>query len=247
MELTGQTSETFNPYPHPRSPPVNRSSYLAMAALCAFAVNVNPALAAPQITGEYIESRSCDVYTGPCFANGELGLTGKEALMAWKVDRGSFNGVKLDGLTVALVVEASDTIGQNAGFRNKPETLGSVILVDRNASSDQSAALQAFVRDAAPELATRIRRVETVAMTLENDHLAGHGLFQAGEIAKIETRKIAKGDCVCTNEAIFYPPLTKVQNVQPAYSLESQFEGTGLNTTWSTFNKRSAFLATFRR
>lgn len=226
---------------------MNRSSYFAMAALCAFALNLNSAQAAPQITGEYIESRSCDVYTGPCFANGELGLSGKEALLAWKVDRGTYNGIKLDGLTVALVVEASDTLGENAGFRNKPETLGSVILIDKQATGDQSAALQAFVREVAPKLAINVRKVEPVAMTLQNDHLAGHGLFQAENIAKIETRKMAKGDCICTNEAIFYPPLTKVQNVQPAYCLESQFEGTGLNTTWSTFNKRGAFLATFRR
>jgi len=27
------------------------------------------ALAAPSIRGDYVEIRSCDVYTGPCFAN----------------------------------------------------------------------------------------------------------------------------------------------------------------------------------
>ena len=216
-------------------------SMLAAAALAA------PAAAESEVVGLYMEARTCQVYTGPCFANGELGLSGKEALMAWKVDRGTYNGIKLDGLTVALVVEASDTLGENAGFRNKPETLGSVILIDKQATGDQSAALQAFVREVAPKLAVNVRKVEPVAMTLQNDHLAGHGLFQAENIAKIETRKMAKGDCICTNEAIFYPPLTKVQNVQPAYCLESQFEGTCLNTTWSTFNKRGAFLATFRR
>lgn len=226
---------------------MNRSSYFAMAALCAFALHPHATFAAPQITGEYIESRSCDVYTGPCFANGELGLTGKEALMAWKVDQGTFNGVKLDGLTVALVLEASDTLGTNAGFRNKPKTLASVLLVDKQASGEQSAALQAFVRDAAPELAKNVKKVESVAMTLSNDHLSGHGLFEAENLARIETRKVAQGDCICTNEAVFYPPLTKVQNFQPAYCLESTFEGTGLNTTWSIYNKRGAFLATFRR
>ncbi|MBI5757839.1 MAG: hypothetical protein HZA46_04910, partial [Planctomycetales bacterium] len=41
---------------------------------------------AAQITGEYIEARTCDVYTGPCFANGEVGTTGNEAVLAWKVD-----------------------------------------------------------------------------------------------------------------------------------------------------------------
>ena len=32
-----------------------------------------------QIQGDYIETRSTDVFTGQCYANGEMGLTGKEA------------------------------------------------------------------------------------------------------------------------------------------------------------------------
>ena len=30
-----------------------------------------------KISGEYLEIRSCSVYTGPCFANAEMGVTGK--------------------------------------------------------------------------------------------------------------------------------------------------------------------------
>ena len=59
--------------------------------------------AAPEISGSYIEVRSCDVYTGPCFANGEMGLSGKEAVMVWSVREGSWKGVALDGLTVIAV------------------------------------------------------------------------------------------------------------------------------------------------
>ena len=40
------------------------------------------------------------MWTGPCFANAEMGLAGKEAVMAWKVDQGSWNDVKLDGLVL---------------------------------------------------------------------------------------------------------------------------------------------------
>jgi hypothetical protein len=29
-----------------------------------------------QISGEYVETRSADVYTGQCFANGEVNLVG---------------------------------------------------------------------------------------------------------------------------------------------------------------------------
>ena len=81
------------------------------ALLAISAIAVSSAAQAATITGEYLEARTCDVYTGPCFANAEMELAGKEALMAWKVDKGTWKGVKLDGLGVAVVVNAQGTIG----------------------------------------------------------------------------------------------------------------------------------------
>ena len=63
------------------------------------------------INGSYVEVRSCDVYTGPCFANGEMNLCGREAIMSWSIHDGAFNGVKLDGLNVIAVVQADNTLG----------------------------------------------------------------------------------------------------------------------------------------
>ena len=62
-----------------------------------------------------MESRSTDVYVAQCFANGETGLNGKQALLAWKIDSGSWNGVKLDGLHVAGAVTANATLGDPYG------------------------------------------------------------------------------------------------------------------------------------
>ena len=39
-----------------------------------------------QVSGTYVEARTADVYTGPCFANSEVGLVGKEAIMAWRIE-----------------------------------------------------------------------------------------------------------------------------------------------------------------
>src|SRR5436309_3739058 len=63
------------------------------------------------ISGQYVEARTCDVWTGACFANAEMNLGGKHAVMAWKVDKGQLDNVKLDGLSVVAVVAASDTLG----------------------------------------------------------------------------------------------------------------------------------------
>jgi ATP-dependent DNA ligase len=69
-----------------------------------------------QIRGQYLEARTCDVFTGPCFANGEMGMAGKEAVLGWKVSDGSWNGVPLSGLTVALVLKGDNTLGDDGVF-----------------------------------------------------------------------------------------------------------------------------------
>src|SRR6266852_6982460 len=84
----------------------------ATATLCisaALAVSAN--LPSTHVRGEYIEARTADVYTGPCFANAEVGLTGDLAVMGWKIEKGSWQGVGLDGLSVMGVVHASSTLG----------------------------------------------------------------------------------------------------------------------------------------
>ncbi|MFQ5734330.1 MAG: DUF1326 domain-containing protein [Planctomycetaceae bacterium] len=219
---------------------------LAYAAVAALLLPVGVASAA-KITGEYLEARTCDVYTGPCFANAEMDQAGKEALMAWKIETGAWDGVPLKGLTVALVVNAQGTIGYDGVFPMRAGKTKSVILVDKQATSRQEQALIAFVKDAAKELVGKVKRVQRVPMTLTNNHLDGKGLFTAGRIAKIETRKLTKADCICTNEIVYYQPLTKVKNFSPAFSKTLSFQGDGLNNKWTTHSTRSAFLATFRR
>ena len=122
-----------------------RQLSLALALLFVFATN---GLAA-NISGEYIEARTCNVYTGPCFANAEMGLAGKEALMAWKVDKGQWNGVNVDGLGAAVIVTAENTIGYDGIFPLRAGKMNAVILVDQKASPEQFAALVDFVKDTA--------------------------------------------------------------------------------------------------
>jgi hypothetical protein len=74
--------------------------------LSAWAIPGNAAL-----KGDYLEARSSDVFTGPCFAMSEVNLTGQEAILAWKVREGKWKGVDLSGLSVVAVVRASATLG----------------------------------------------------------------------------------------------------------------------------------------
>src|SRR2546423_12040195 len=93
---------------------------------------------APGISGSYLEVRSCDVYTGPCFANGEMGLAGKEAVMVWTVRQGGWKGVSLDGLNVIAVVKTDGTMGD---LHYAPRSGPAILITDAKANPEQKAAL----------------------------------------------------------------------------------------------------------
>src|SRR5437879_12830602 len=105
------------------------ATILLLAAATAFATK-GPA---PTISGDYVEVRSCDVYTGPCFANAEMGLSGKEGILVWSVRQGAWHGVPLDGLNVIVVVRADGTLGD---LRYQPRRRQAVPVVDRVAHAN---------------------------------------------------------------------------------------------------------------
>ena len=65
------------------------------ALLFASLLILSSSLLAQQIRGDYLETRSADVYTGQCFANGEVNLVGSEAILAWRITSGSWDSVPL--------------------------------------------------------------------------------------------------------------------------------------------------------
>ena len=200
---------------------------------------------AQQIRGDYIETRSADVYTGQCFANGEVNLVGKEAILAWHVQSGSWDGVSLDGLTIAAAVRAQATLGDP--YAN-PYPAESVLLVDDQATPQQSAALLSFAKQMGGELLQNVN--QTIAVPMEmivNHERHGVALLRAGQFATVQTRSLGDKDHVCGNEVTFYPPLTQVSHSMPAVAVTDAYRGPGLGESWDTHGKRSAFVGTFAR
>jgi hypothetical protein len=201
--------------------------------------------AAQQIHGDYLETRSADVYTGQCFANGEVNLVGNEAILAWHVRNGSWDGVPLDGLTVAAAVRAQGTLGDP--YEN-PYPVKAVLLVDDQASDSQRAALINFARHMGNGLLKDVAQVVPVPMELavSAEH-HGVALLRAGQFATVQTRSIGDQDHLCGNEVTFYPPLTQVAHSMPAVALTDSYRGPGLGVSWDLRGKRSAFVGMFVR
>jgi len=213
--------------------------------LCLALLSLPASLFAQHIRGDYIETRSADVYTGQCFANGEVNLVGDEALLAWHIQSGSWDGVPLDGLTVAAAVKARATLGDP--YAN-PYPAKSVVMVDERANSQQRAALLAFARQMGGKLLSDVDRVVPAPMELVvNRERHGVAMLRAGDFAMIRTRSLNENDHLCGNEVTFYPPLTELAHSMPAVAETDAYRGPGLGVDWETHGKRSAFVGTFER
>jgi hypothetical protein len=210
-----------------------------LLSLSAFAQKSSSA----QIKGEYLETRSADVYTGQCFANSEMNLTGDEAILAWHVREGKWDGVALGGLTVGAAVKAQATLGDPYG---KPYPAKAVLFVDRNATAAQRQALINFAQQQGGELLRRVVAVKDVPIDMEvlQQH-SSRARLQAGEFVTVETRAIGEKDHLCGNEDTFYPPLTETTHAMPAVAVTDRYNGKELNASWELHDKRSAFVGTF--
>jgi hypothetical protein len=226
-----------------------------LTALCGLlAVSAAGVTHAAGLRGDYVEARTADVFTGPCFSNAEIFIYGDSALMAWKVTEGSYKGVDLGGLGVAAAVKANCTFSED-----KPEQARSVLIVDEKADAKQREALVALAKELAGARLSNVVdvRVSRISLKLESHPEAPsahseHGMphaprasFWAPGLAQILTRPLNDGDHFCGNEVVAYPPLSKGVSALPAYTLGNQFKGKGLNTNWDDPNCRSAFVGHF--
>jgi hypothetical protein len=213
--------------------------------LCVALLLLSTAVLGQQIRGDYIETRSADVYTGQCFANGEVNLVGDEAILAWHVQSGSWDGVSLDGLTVAAAVHAHATLGDP--YAN-PYPAQAVLFVDDQATLQQTSALVAFAHQMGGELLRHAQQVIPAPMELVvNPEHHGVALLRAGQFATVQTRPVNEKDHLCGNEATFYPPLTQLTHSMPAVALTDSYRGPGLDVDWESHGRRSAFVGTFVR
>ncbi|HEY0781392.1 MAG TPA: DUF1326 domain-containing protein [Thermoanaerobaculia bacterium] len=254
---------------HPLTLTLTLLSLLALAlAVPALAAPSAQAPATPTITGDYMEARTSDVYTGSCFANSEVNLTGREAVLAWHVRAGAWAGVPVDGLAVVAAVHASATLGDPT--RN-PLPAHAVLVVDQRATPAQKDALVGFAHAMAGDLLGDVVAVYSAPVDFEvgaaasdgQEHLgrnhsalpsAHHSHFEggaakltAGTLIELQTRPLNHGDHLCGNEEIYYPPLTAAHDAVPAVTLANAYRGNDLGLTWSSPEKRSAFVGTFAR
>ena len=194
----------------------------------------------PSVTGTYVEARTAEVFAGACIMNGEAATGGREALLAWKVDRGQVNGVTLDGLAVVAALSADANLGiHEIGGESTPAR--AAIYVDSRANTAQRRALVAMVKSLSGRLiGSVVQETATPIQFADN----GHQISVSTETMKLAVGKHLSHDPSCGNKQ-WFNPLTKVDRAEMGTTDQNEFSAGILNTKWSDPNKRSSFFGTF--
>jgi len=223
---------------------MRKSIFTGAALLLASSLAFSAEPAKTDLRGEYVEARNAEVYTGPCFANGEAGQVGDLAVFGWSIEKGAWEGVPLDGLSVVGVIRASNTLGADIGTF----PVHAVLIVDERANVEQRVALKSFAHRMGGDLLDDVTKVvyAPISFRLKDGNLhTATATLDAGGLAQIETRALRATDNICHNERTFYPPLTPLDHAMPAFTVANRYAGDGLGTRWSSPGKRSAFVGSF--
>jgi len=196
--------------------------------------------APPALTGTYVEARTSEIFAGACVINGEAATAGREALLAWRVDSGRFNGVSLDGLAVVAAVAGDANLSvQEIG--GEVANTRAALFVDARATEVQRLALIAMAKALAGRVVSTIAEVTPASIEFVADD---HDIQVAVPTARLRVRKDMEHDSTCGNKK-WFDPLSNVHHADLGIAVENAFSGASLGTKWSDPNKRSAFFGTF--
>ena len=195
-----------------------------------------------RITGEYVEARTAEVFAGGCVMNSEAETMGRQAIMAWRITSGSFEGVALDGLTVAAAVAGDRNLGMREMGGEEPTTVKAIITVDPRATAAQRDALVRFVRAMSRGLITEVVRVDTAPIKFATSQ--NYVEVSVPESMQLTVNKEMKHDPSC-GAMQWFKPFSTLEHAAMGVAEAHSFSGQGLGTKWSAPDKRSAFFGTF--
>lgn len=191
-------------------------------------------------TGVYAEARTAEVFAGGCIMNSEAGTAGRQAVLAWKVGRGSYNGVTLDDLAVVAAVAGNQNLGLQEIGGGRASTQ-SAVYVDQRATPAQQLALVAMANDLSRGVVSTVVEIVPTAIQFTEDSEAVR--VSAGQVA-LSVNKHFDHDVSCGAMQWFHP-LSSTSTATIGYADQHKFTGSALGTRWSDPNKKSAFFGTF--
>ncbi len=177
----------------------------------------------PNVQGEYIEVRSASVYVGACHFGSEYVEGGKEATLIWNIQHGSWNNVKLDGLTVVAVISAKN----NLAIDN--DTRRSVLYVDSKATPEQYSAISKMLTTKHTIAVGSV--VATQKVPIKYTKKGTKYDVSVGKTLALSVNRYPCAKCTQPHQ-IWYEPLTDVKEVIVGKSEIYSYKDNYLPVTW---------------
>jgi hypothetical protein len=195
------------------------------------------AQAAPAVTGDYVESRSANVYIGACHHEGEVQTAGRNALLAWSFKDGSVNGVDLKGVNAVAVVAGDRYLAMDEAKRR------SVVYVSDQATPAQREAVIALLKERAPKALGEVVEVKTAPISFDS---AGEMYrVQVTGVAFMKIKKQTQTTCCKQPYEIWGKPFVPVATAKAGYCVGVEYKDAGLVQAWSATDQNNAFFGQF--
>ena len=188
------------------------------------------------LRGDYVEVRTASVFAGACHYNGEVVTTGRDALMAWNVTSGKWQGVDLTGVRVLAIVSADANLGESNAARQ------SEIIIDSSASRTQALAITNALKEKYAASLGKIVEVRTAPITFERN---GRTYAVVTNEAAINVEAMPNDLCCKMPNLVWYAPLVGLENRKVGYTSKALYSGKVVGEPWSRSGENSAFYGTF--
>ncbi len=203
-----------------------------LAASSAFAA------ADAQPSGKLIELHSCEVYAGGCTVSSESEQGARYRLQVWDLAGGSWQGVDLAGLKVAVLASSSENLADQGA-----KVDSSVVYLPKQASAAQQRALLAWLKSNDTHLAASAMqtRVTPISLAASGESVS----VKIGQVASLKT--VSLGQCAnrSCGEDLWYEPGMPTTRFTVALNENSQVKEPLLKLKWNDHAKRSVFVAHF--
>jgi hypothetical protein len=188
------------------------------------------------LRGDYVEVRTASVFAGACHYNGEVVTTGRDAMMAWNVTSGKWQGVDLTGVRVMAIVSADANLSEDNAARQ------SEIIIDTNASRQQALAMVNALRAKYAASLGKVVEVRSAAISFERN---GRTYAVLTNEAAINVEAMPNDLCCKMPNLVWYAPLVGLENRKVGYTSKALYSGKVVGEPWSRSGENSAFYGTF--
>jgi hypothetical protein len=210
---------------------------LMSAAVLAASLLAAGAQAAPTVSGDYVESRSANIYVGACHHEGELLTAGRDAVLAWNITDGDYHGVSLNGVRAVAVVAGDKNLSLPDVKRR------SVLYISEDATSAQREAVAALLKEKAAGALGEVAGVKTAPISF--DASGNTYRVQVAGAAFMKIKKETQELCCKQPYVLWDHPFVHVDAAKAGYCLGVEFKDSGMLQAWSATDQNNAYFGHF--